>query len=101
MNGEEISAETAASDFTVPTADVTGGDNASFNVKVNDPSKYAGKTIKVTFQAVINDKADAENGVVNKLDNYALTLKPLPSSPVSISPRWILMAKALKASPSR
>lgn len=70
VNGEEISAETAASDFTVPTADVTGGDNASFDVKVNDPSKYAGKTIKVTFQAVINDKADAENGVVNKLDNY-------------------------------
>ena len=70
VNGEEISAETAASDFTVPTADVTGGDNASFNVKVNDPSKYAGKTIKVTFQAVINDDADAENGVVNKLDNY-------------------------------
>ena len=62
VNGEEISAETAASDFTVPTADVTGGDNASFNVKVNDPSKYAGKTIKVTFQAVINDEADAENG---------------------------------------
>lgn len=70
VNGEKISAETAASDFTVPTADVTGGDNASFNVKVNDPSKYAGKTIKVTFQAVINDEADAENGVVNKLDNY-------------------------------
>lgn len=70
VNGEEISAETAASDFTVPTADVTGGDNASFNVTVNNPSKYAGKTIKVTFQAVINDEADAENGVVNKLDNY-------------------------------
>lgn len=70
VNDEEISAETAASDFTVPTADVTGGDNASFNVTVNNPSKYAGKTIKVTFQAVINDEADAENGVVNKLDNY-------------------------------
>lgn len=70
VNGEEISAETAASDFTVPTADVTGGDNASFNVTVNNPSKYAGKTIKVTFQAVINDEADAEDGVVNKLDNY-------------------------------
>lgn len=70
VNGAQISAETAASDFTVPTADVTGGDNASFNVKVNDPSKYAGKTIKVTFQAVINDEADAEDGVVNKLDNY-------------------------------
>lgn len=70
VNGEEISAETAASDFTVPTADVTGGDNVSFNVTVNNPSKYAGKTIKVTFQAVINDEADAENGVVNKLDNY-------------------------------
>lgn len=70
VNGEEISAETAAFDFTVPTADVTGGDNVSFNVTVNNPSKYAGKTIKVTFQAVINDEADAENGVVNKLDNY-------------------------------
>ena len=70
VNGEEISAETAASDFTVPTADVTGGDNASFNVTVNNPSKYAGKTIKVTFHAVINDEADSENGVVNKLDNY-------------------------------
>lgn len=70
VNGAQISTETAASDFTVPTADVTGGDNASFNVKVNDPSKYAGKTIKVTFQAVINDEADAEDGVVNKLDNY-------------------------------
>lgn len=70
VDGAQISAETAASDFTVPTADVTGGDNASFNVTVNNPSKYAGKTIKVTFQAVINDEADAENGVVNKLDNY-------------------------------
>lgn len=75
VNGEEISAETAASDFTVPTADVTGGDNASFNVTVNNPSKYAGKTIKVTFQAVINDEADAENGVVNKLDNYGTSVQ--------------------------
>lgn len=75
VNGAQISAETAASDFTVPTADVTGGDNASFNVKVNDPSKYAGKTIKVTFQAVINDEADAEDGVVNKLDNYGTNVE--------------------------
>lgn len=49
---------------------MTGSTDASFDVTVNDPSKYAGKTIKVTFQAVINDEADAENGVVNKLDNY-------------------------------
>lgn len=70
VDGAQISAETAASDFTVPTADVIGGDDASFDVTVNNPSKYAGKTIKVTFQAVINDEADAENGVVNKLDNY-------------------------------
>lgn len=75
VNGAQISAETAASDFTVPTADVTGGDNASFNVKVNDPSKYADKTIKVTFQAVINDEADAEDGVVNKLDNYGTNVE--------------------------
>ena len=49
---------------------MTGGENVSFDVTVKDPSKYADKTIKVTFQAVINDEADAENGVVNKLDNY-------------------------------
>lgn len=70
VDGAQISAETAASDFTVPTADVIGGDDASFDVTVNNPSKYAGKTIKVTFHAVINDDADAEDGVVNKLDNY-------------------------------
>lgn len=70
VDGVQISAETAASDFTVPTADVIGGDDASFDVTVNNPSKYAGKTIKVTFHAVINDDADVEDGVVNKLDNY-------------------------------
>lgn len=75
VDGAQISAETAASDFTVPTADVIGGDDASFDVTVNNPSKYAGKTIKVTFQAVINDKADAENGVVNKLDNYGTNVE--------------------------
>lgn len=75
VDGAQISAETAASDFTVPTADVIGGDDASFDVTVNNPSKYAGKTIKVTFQAVINDEADAENGVVNKLDNYGTNVE--------------------------
>ena len=69
-NDVQISDADAATDFTVPANDVTGSTNASFDVTVNDPSKYAGKTIKVTFQAVINDEADAENGVVNKLDNY-------------------------------
>ena len=75
VDGAQISAETAASDFTVPTADVTGGDDASFDVTVNNPSKYAGKTIKVTFHAVINDDADAEDGVVNKLDNYGTNVE--------------------------
>lgn len=75
VNGAQISAETAASDFTVPTADVIGGDDASFDVTVNNPSKYAGKTIKVTFHAVINDDADAEDGVVNKLDNYGTNVE--------------------------
>lgn len=75
VNGEEISAETAASDFTVPTADVIGGDDASFDVTVNNPSKYAGKTIKVTFHAVINDDADVEDGVANKLDNYGTNVE--------------------------
>lgn len=75
VDGAQISAETAASDFTVPTADVIGGDDASFDVTVNKPSKYAGKTIKVTFHAVINDDADAEDGVVNKLDNYGTNVE--------------------------
>lgn len=60
-----------ASNFSVtPTGDFTGNGIASFDVKVNDPSTYAGKKIVVTFKAVINDEADVENGVVNKLDNY-------------------------------
>lgn len=75
VDGAQISAETAASDFTVPTADVIGGDDASFDVTVNNPSKYADKTIKVTFHAVINDDADAEDGVVNKLDNYGTNVE--------------------------
>ena len=63
--------EVPATDFTVPTSDVTGGENVSFDVIVNDPSKYAGKTIKVTFNATINDQASVTDGVVNKLDNYS------------------------------
>ena len=60
-----------ASNFSVTlTGDFTGNGTASFDVKVNDPSTYAGKKIVVTFKAVINDEADVENGVVNKLDNY-------------------------------
>ena len=63
--------EVPTTDFTVPTSDVTGGENASFDVIVNNPSKYAGKTIKVTFNATINDQASVTDGVVNKLDNYS------------------------------
>ena len=62
--------EAPATDFTVPDSDVTGGKNASFDVIVNNPSKYAGKVIKVTFNAMINDDASVTDGVVNKLDNY-------------------------------
>ena len=62
--------EVPATDFTVPSSDVTGGENASFDVTVNDPSMYAGKTIKVTFNAMVNDEASVTDGVVNKLDNY-------------------------------
>lgn len=66
----EVSAKDSAADFTVPTSDVTGGEGVSFEVTVKDPSKYAGKTIKVTFNAMVNDEASVTNGVVNKLDNY-------------------------------
>lgn len=71
---EEANAERQAepaSNFSVtPTGDFTGNGTASFDVEVENPSAYAGKKIVVTFEAVINDEADAENGVVNKLDNY-------------------------------
>lgn len=71
---EEANAERQdepVSNFSVtPTGDFTGNGTASFDVKVNDPSTYAGKKIVVTFEAVINDEADVENGVVNELDNY-------------------------------
>lgn len=67
----EVPTTDSATDFTVPTSDVTGGENASFDVIVKDPSKYAGKTIKVTFNATINDQASVTDGVVNKLDNYS------------------------------
>ena len=69
-NGSELEASVAEKDFTVPSADMTGGEDASFDVVVNNPSKYAGKTIKVTFDAVVNDQASVTDGVVNKLDNY-------------------------------
>lgn len=57
------------------TDDFKGNGNATFDVKVNDPSKYAGKTIKVTFDAVVNDEASVTDGVVNKLDNYGTDIK--------------------------
>lgn len=57
------------------TDDFKGNGNATFDVKVNDPSAYAGKKIVVTFEAVINDEADVENGVVNKLDNYGTSVQ--------------------------
>lgn len=61
------------------TDDFKGNGNATFDVKVNDPSTYAGKKIVVTFEAVINDEADVENGVVNELDNYG-TLVQAPTT---------------------
>ena len=67
--------EVSATDFTVPSSDVTGGENASFDVTVNDPSKYAGKTIKVTFNAMVNDQASVTDGVVNSLDNYGTNVE--------------------------
>lgn len=74
-NDVQISDADAATDFSVPANDVTGSTDASFDVTVNDPSKYAGKTIKVTFDAVVNDEASVTGGVVNKLDNYGTDIK--------------------------
>lgn len=76
---EEANAERQAepaSNFSVtPTGDFTGNGTASFDVEVENPSAYAGKKIVVTFEAVINDEADVENGVVNKLDNYGTNVE--------------------------
>lgn len=74
-NDVQISDADAATDFSVPANDVTGSTDASFDVTVNDPSKYAGKTIKATFDAVVNDEASVTDGVVNKLDNYGTDIK--------------------------
>lgn len=74
-NDVQISDADAATDFSVPANDVTGSTDASFDVTVNDPSKYADKTIKVTFDAVVNDEASVTDGVVNKLDNYGTDIK--------------------------
>ena len=74
-NDVQIPDADAATDFTVPANDVTGSTNASFDVTVNDPSKYAGKIIKVTFDAVVNDEASVTDGVVNKLGNYGTDIK--------------------------
>ena len=73
-NAERRSEPTSNFSVTL-TGDFTGNGITSFDVKVNDPSTYAGKKIVVTFEAVINDEADVEKGVVNKLDNYGASVQ--------------------------
>lgn len=68
--GADEDIEAPSTDFTFPGEDVTGDGQTSFDVTVNDPSKYTGQTIKVVFQALVNDEAVVEDGVVNTLDNY-------------------------------
>lgn len=73
--GADGDIEAPSTDFTFPKADVTGDGETSFDITVNDPSKYAGQTIKVVFQALVNDKAVVEDGVVNDLDNYGTPIE--------------------------
>lgn len=68
--GADGDIEVPSTDFTFPEADVTGDGNTSFDITVKDPSKYVGQTIKVEFQALVNDEAVVEDGVVNELYNY-------------------------------
>ena len=75
------------------TDDFKGNGNATFDVKVNDPSTYAGKKIVVTFEAVINDEADVENGVVNELDYYGTSVPRL-----SVHGRVVMFAAMLSGS---
>ncbi|MBF9666589.1 isopeptide-forming domain-containing fimbrial protein [Bifidobacterium dentium] len=73
--GADGDIEAPSTDFTFPKADVTGDGETSFDITVNDPSKYAGQTIKVVFQALVNDEAVVEDGVVNDLDNYGTPIE--------------------------
>lgn len=73
--GADGDIEDPSTDFTFPETDVTGDGETSFDITVNDPSKYAGQTIKVVFQALVNDEAVVENGVVNNLDNYGTPIE--------------------------
>ena len=73
--GADGDIEAPSTDFTFPKADVTGDGQTSFDVTVKDPSKYAGQTIKVEFQALVNDEAVVEDGVVNELYNYGEPVK--------------------------
>ncbi len=73
--GADGDIEVPSTDFTFPEADVIGDGNTSFDVTVKDPSKYAGQTIKVEFQALVNDEAVVEDGVVNELYNYGEPIK--------------------------
>ena len=73
--GADGDIEEPSTDFTFPEVDVKGDGNTSFDVTVKDPSKYAGQTIKVEFQALVNDEAVVEDGVVNELHNYGEPVK--------------------------
>lgn len=73
--GADGDIEDPSSDFTFPKVDVKGDGNTSFDVTVNNPSKYVGQTIKVEFQALVNDEAVVEDGVVNELYNYGEPIK--------------------------
>lgn len=73
--GADGDIEDPSTDFTFPEVDVKGDGNTSFDVTVNNPSKYVGQTIKVEFQALVNDEAVVEDGVVNELDNYGEPIK--------------------------
>lgn len=68
-------------DYTVTpeSTKLNGDDSATFTVSLKAPSKYAGKTITVTYEATVNDEASAEGTVVNKLDNYGTPVQ-VPTS---------------------
>lgn len=68
-------------DYTVTPegTELNGNDSATFTVSLKAPSKYAGKTITVKYEATVNDEAPAEGTVVNKLDNYGTPVQ-VPTS---------------------
>ncbi|MBT1177839.1 isopeptide-forming domain-containing fimbrial protein [Bifidobacterium callimiconis] len=71
-----------AADYTVAglDADLQGDGAKTFTVTLNDPAKYAGKTIVVKYAATVNSEAADQDKVVNGLQGNDGNYKQTPVS---------------------